>query len=432
MAYFDPGKPSDGEAPGKIKVDVVPSIRELEKFAYKFSHVAVDAPLSFPPQGSLFRKADILVKGMGVGIFPPVALQSMKKLTEAGVRLKNYLKAKSIQVYEIFPRGSAHLLDLDFKGNSRFLSSEQRSKAAEFFSPLDPDLSEEVIRIAEKTPSVKEKDLWDAILGLFTLWAYLNGRGFALGEEDERIIFPLPAVSLADVEEAELVERKNRFVLSVYLKGKPEPAHLRDTGRLAEYIFPGNRVIISRHPNPKPSDRTRYIVRAMKDPVDGTYVLTDPFLDPLLVKLHLKRKGVRRFGTFSKRFPRSTFDLTWARKGKKYVAEVKGASMHGDLVGFERDVAVFPDAYSSRAKRHFEDLAFITGLERSVFFVAHFPARAVTLNPAYPEICDALRRAGEEGVDVRAIAVEVWGGYVWVKGEVDFFFPPPRQHASVR
>jgi len=107
------------------------------------------------------------------------------------------------------------------------------------------------------------------------------------------------------------------------------------------------------------------------------------------------------------------------------ITEVNGSSMHGDVVGLPREIAVFPDVYSERAERHFEDLAEITSdsagrLRRKLFFVAHFPARAVSLNPRFPTLKRKLREALESGVEVEALSAEFKEGLLWINEGVNF------------
>ena len=59
--------------------------------------VAIDAPLSWPKKG-IMRETEILLRKLGIRVFPPL-MQGMKRLTERGIRLKNLLKYKVIEVY---------------------------------------------------------------------------------------------------------------------------------------------------------------------------------------------------------------------------------------------------------------------------------------------------------------------------------------------
>ncbi|HHW18305.1 MAG TPA: DNA/RNA nuclease SfsA [Firmicutes bacterium] len=52
------------------------------------------------------------------------------------------------------------------------------------------------------------------------------------------------SIPLGHLEEATVISRLNRFVALVNLKGREVQAHVADSGRLKELLFPGNRVMI--------------------------------------------------------------------------------------------------------------------------------------------------------------------------------------------
>ncbi|WP_022855983.1 DUF429 domain-containing protein [Thermodesulfobacterium thermophilum] len=81
----------------------------LEK-AVKFKYVYIDAPLSLPygrcdieqRNEYHFRECDLKLRELKIKFFP-ITLGGMRKLTERGMKLRDFLIAKDIEVYEVFP-----------------------------------------------------------------------------------------------------------------------------------------------------------------------------------------------------------------------------------------------------------------------------------------------------------------------------------------
>ncbi len=78
--------------------------------------VAIDAPLSFPPNKRGLRECERALRAMGVHVYPPM-MPSMAGLTERGVRLADVLRDSLAhgEVIETYPGGAQVVLGLPRK-----------------------------------------------------------------------------------------------------------------------------------------------------------------------------------------------------------------------------------------------------------------------------------------------------------------------------
>ncbi len=91
-------------------------------------------------------------------------------------------------------------------------------------------------------------------------------------------------------------------------------------------------------------------------------------------------------------------------KGRAYV-EVKNTTLKED------GVAKFPDAVTTRGKKHLEELEKVVQAgDRGVMLFCISRSDVTTFSPADsidPDYCDTLRRVAKAGVEVLAYATEV-------------------------
>ncbi len=351
--------------------------------------VGIDAPLTLPKgrasiednNGIHFRECDVKLKELGIRFFP-ITLGPMRQLVKRGMKLREKIKEMGIKAVEIYPGASLDLLGLPRKN---------REVVDEF--------------LGVKTKNVDESD---SAIGLFTLW--MNKKGYYNSVEgiDGRILLPNPAIKLGKLIGGEFIERVHRFRLDAMVNGKREAIYMRDTGKMREYLQEENKVYFIE----KEGGKMKYLLRAVRDFRRDYLVLADPHLDNQLVKLWLRGKGIKASGKGVKR-RNSTFDLSW----EDCVAEVKGSNMHIDDW-----TAAFPDVYSTRAERHFRELGELEGC-RYLYFVAHFPAKYITINPEFPKLRKILLKSMEKGlkVDGLSTSIERFNGldYVVVTGNAE-------------
>lgn len=129
--------------------------------------VAIDAPLSFPVEGSL-RKADSELIKRGYKVLPPSS-GGMKLLTERGISLAKELKESDFEVIEVHPRTSARIL----------FDSESREEWVSGLSEKNWDLNLEL-----------DEHQIDSALAALTGHYYLKGKVEEVGENNRKIVIP--------------------------------------------------------------------------------------------------------------------------------------------------------------------------------------------------------------------------------------------------
>ena len=206
------------------------------------------------------------------------------------------------------------------------------------------------------------------------------------------------------IEKAEFLERPNRFIAYVELKGEKETVHVKNTGRCAELLVPGARVYIQRSANP--DRKTKWDLIAVEK---GQRMINMDSQIPNRVVEEWLREGnlvenvslIRPETTYGN----SRFDLYVEAEGRKIFIEVKGVTLEED------GVCRFPDAPSERAVKHLEELqrAEKEGYETYVFFVIQMKGvKYFTPNTdTHPAFAEELRRAAKAGVRVIAYDCDV-------------------------
>ncbi len=201
-------------------------------------------------------------------------------------------------------------------------------------------------------------------------------------------------------------ERLNRFATLVAVDDHLELAHLPNSGRLRELLWPGNRVWLK--PMPSPHRRTGYdLVLAATD--DGLASM-DARLPSALFAEAFRQGRLAPFGDYGRikaevAFGGSRLDFRLDGVGDSCLVEVKSITLVKNGVG------LFPDAPTERGRRHLEALMAAHELAMRaavVFVVQRADARAVSphdeTDPAFGE---TLRRAVSRGVEAYAYGCQV-------------------------
>ncbi|HPZ78328.1 MAG TPA: DNA/RNA nuclease SfsA [Bacillota bacterium] len=254
------------------------------------------------------------------------------------------------------------------------------------------------------------------------------------------------SIPLGHLVEGHLISRPNRFLAIVDLHGEKVQAHVSDSGRLEELLFPGNKVMIRKvdlSPTSKPSKRkTEYdLVLAASDDIwvciDTRYpndifemavkgnvlqdfcgyeeVQREVSLDRVINEItsiasqnHLENEQLISSLTLfetnqkSKKTPKSRFDFFLSGPSKPpLLLEVKSVNLCVDGTG------LFPDAPTQRGTRHVRELCNLVslGLDSAILFVAQredvklvSPHRKMD-----PDFSQAMDQALEMGVKVVAL-----------------------------
>ncbi len=177
---------------------------------------------------------------------------------------------------------------------------------------------------------------------------------------------PVGTVMLSTADsyyEGTVLNRENRFLVTVSFEGKRIECHLHDPGRLKDLIFSGNRVIF----RDSSGARTKYSITAALR--DGEWILTDARFHNRLASMFLPQETEREVP-----LKESRIDF---RLNGTYI-EVKGCSM------LSSDMAVFPDAPTIRGAHHLKLLTeVLKGGNDALLIVLIFSHMASCFSPNF-------------------------------------------------
>ena len=214
------------------------------------------------------------------------------------------------------------------------------------------------------------------------------------------------------------VSRPNRFIAVVEIDGVAQRVHVKNTGRCAELLVPGNTVYLEKSANP--NRKTAYdLVAVEKRAPEGTRLVNMDSMAPnraageWLAAGGLGRiENLRAEATIGD----SRFDFAGAQDGRRVVIEVKGCTLE------ENGVARFPDAPTLRGVKHLRGLAALAreGCRCAVLIVIQMKGVHV-FQPNWktqPEFGEALIEARDAGVEIVALDCRVIPGTVEIDARV--------------
>ena len=195
--------------------------------------------------------------------------------------------------------------------------------------------------------------------------------------------------------------RPNRFIAKVWIEGKLETVHVKNTGRCRELLLPGAKVILEVSDNPK--RKTKYdLISVYKENLG--WVNIDSQAPNKVVKEWLDKQE------FSLIKPEYIYGDSWIdfymeRGSQKYLMEVKGCTLEIDGVGY------FPDAPTERGVKHLRELtkAIREGYRCIAAFVIQMEGiHEVRANvETHREFGEALEEARAAGVEVLCLSCRV-------------------------
>ena len=201
------------------------------------------------------------------------------------------------------------------------------------------------------------------------------------------------------MEKGRFLERPNRFIAHVEVKGQEEIVHVKNTGRCGELLRRGAVVYVQRSQNPQ--RRTKWDLICVEK--GARLINMDSQVPNIVVKEWIEEGNLfpdTELVQTEKTYGSSRFDLYVEHGGKKAFIEVKGVTLEND------GAALFPDAPSERAVKHVGELtrAVKEGYEAYIFFVIQMKdVRYFTPNRTmHPQFADALLEAVRAGVQVIA------------------------------
>jgi sugar fermentation stimulation protein A len=212
---------------------------------------------------------------------------------------------------------------------------------------------------------------------------------------------------IKDIITGNFMERPNRFTVLFNTNDKIEKAHLRDPGRLKELLIPGSPLLLRSAKNTT-KRKTKYDVIAVLNE-DIWVLINSGFHNHIAAEL-IESRQVDEFKWYNieKReynYGKSRLDFLLSNNNVKMLLEVKGCTL------VENGLAKFPDAPTTRGKRHLKELmlAKSEGLNAAVLFLI-MREDAVEFTPNWemdPDFSNALFEANKKNVEIIAYSFKI-------------------------
>jgi sugar fermentation stimulation protein A len=222
------------------------------------------------------------------------------------------------------------------------------------------------------------------------------------------------------------VSRPNRFLAQVDLVSPEEKkdvkTHVHDPGRLKELLYEGNRLLLKKAGNP--NRKTAYDLVAAEY-LGYTILINSAYHRKISEKI-FAHEEISPFGKIKDlraEVPhgKSRFDfLLTGNSGEEIWVETKGCTLTVD------GKAQFPDAPTTRGRRHLEELMEIKekGTRAAVVFLVFRPD-STCFGPKRdtdPEFTNTLEEAYRQGVEIYPLLLEYRDGIVYYKKVIELCF----------
>jgi sugar fermentation stimulation protein A len=232
-------------------------------------------------------------------------------------------------------------------------------------------------------------------------------------------------MALGPLVRARFLQRDNRFRVQVQIDDRVEAAYLANPGRLTELLVSGRTLWL--RPAQSPNRKTDYDVTLVEHP--QTLVSLNSSLPNHLIGKALKAHHLPGYDApyhvqseVALGKSRLDFCLTYHHAPPRWI-EVKSVTL------VEDSAAAFPDAPTSRGRRHVMELleAVQQGARSSVIFVIqrsdadHF----IPHDETDPDFGAALRAAAKAGVQVRALGCTVTQAQICLDHEIPVHLDAP-------
>lgn len=206
------------------------------------------------------------------------------------------------------------------------------------------------------------------------------------------------------------LERLNRFVARVEISGVEQRVHVKNTGRCAELLVPGNSVYLEK--SGKANRKTAYDLVAVerRGPEGARLVNMDSMAPNAMAREWLAGGALGAIADLRAevRVGQSRFDFAGVQDGRRVLVEVKGCTLEAE------GIARFPDAPTLRGLRHVRELTRLAGEGcRCVVLIVIQMKGARIFQPNWatqPEFGEALVAARRAGVELIAMDCAVWPG----------------------
>lgn len=195
--------------------------------------------------------------------------------------------------------------------------------------------------------------------------------------------------------------RPNRFIAQVWVQGKLETVHVKNTGRCKELLIQGVKVILEVSDNP--NRKTKYDLIAVYKKGFGL-INMDSQAPNQVVAEWLQTQG---YSYIKAEYPygKSRIDFYMERNESQYLLEVKGCTLEVDGIGY------FPDAPTQRGTKHLEELteANKKGIHCGIAFVIQMEGvtKVLANGKTDPKFEKAYQEARAAGVQVYFLCCSV-------------------------
>ena len=206
------------------------------------------------------------------------------------------------------------------------------------------------------------------------------------------------------------IARLNRFVARVEIDGAAQTVHVKNTGRCAELLVPGNTVFLEKSDNPNRKTAYDLVAVERRDAAGKKLINMDSMAPNAMAAEWLAGGALGEISGLRAevRVGESRFDFAGEQDGRPMLVEVKGCTLEAE------GVARFPDAPTLRGLRHVRALARLAGEGyRCVVLIVIQMKGVRVFRPNWdtqPEFGEALIEAARAGVELIAMDCAVWPG----------------------
>lgn len=220
----------------------------------------------------------------------------------------------------------------------------------------------------------------------------------------------------SDILKGTFIKRPNRFIAHVFINGKEEVCHVKNTGRCKELLTEGATVIVEKSNNPLRKTAYDLIAVYKEDKLINMDSQAPNKVAEEWLKVRFADGIIKREVTHKE----SRFDF-YIRNGRDEIfVEVKGVTLE------KNGVVLFPDAPTLRGVKHLNGLTewVNEGNKAMVLFVVQMNnVKYFTPNKeTHPDFAKALFKAKEQGVEIVAIECNVGESTLTYSKEIDIFF----------
>lgn len=211
----------------------------------------------------------------------------------------------------------------------------------------------------------------------------------------------------------EFISRPNRFIAMVNVDGEIVKCHVKNTGRCRELLIPGAKVLLY-----EPEIGTRKTKYDLVSVYKGDKLINMDSQAPNKIAREFLLSEMPEILSLKSEVTHgdSRFDFYAETESGGVFIEVKGVTLEKD------GIAKFPDAPTERGVKHVNGLirAVSEGYSAMILFVVQMTGvKYVMPNmETHPQFGEALKRAQEAGVVIKAIECDVQIGKVTPKGEI--------------